>query len=58
MEVELLLYRNKFVFSRHQAIEKFFKVGLDTKERKLYLQSVEIGLFNNGIDARAAKQQA
>ena len=57
-EAEPFLYRNTFVFSRYQAIEKLFKVCLGTKERMLFLKSVEIGVFYNGIDARTALHQA
>lgn len=54
----LPFHRNAFVFTGHQAIGIRFKAGLHTKERKLHLQSVEIGLFDDGIDAHAAKDQA
>ena len=50
LEAEPILYRNTFVFSTHQAIEKLFEVCFNTQKRKLLLRSVEVRLSDNGAD--------
>ena len=57
-EAEPVLYRNTFVFSRYQAIEEFVNICTNTGKRKLFLQSIEIGLFYDSIDARKALHEA
>ena len=57
-EAEPFVQCNTFVYSRYQAIEQLFNVYLATKERKLFLPSVDISVFYNGINGRAAVHQA